>query len=190
MIRRAAFFLLLVSSLRAAESYTWWADACTPELSRATACQSGDGQLAQWAFEAWQRESNGGLKFAKADTAEHARIRLHWVNANSGLYGETEPTVINGQRGANIYVVPSAANPADPLMRDAVVYLTCLHESGHALGLAHTREFADIMYSFTYGGDIAAYFQRYRDLIHARPDIAMHAGVSDHDRAVLRALYH
>jgi hypothetical protein len=70
-------------------------------------------------------------------------------------------------------------------MRDAIVYLTCLHESGHALGLAHTRSFADIMYSFQYGGDITAYFQRYRVLLKTRADIPAHSGISDADRVAL-----
>ncbi len=102
------------------------------------------------------------------------------------LYGETEPILVDGKRGGNIYVLPSVAPGADPLLRDAIVYLTCLHESGHALGLVHTRAFADIMYSFQYGGDIPAYFGRYRVQLKTRADIAAHAGISDADRAALR----
>jgi len=185
------FWLILGTAARlaAAESYTWWAEPCPPEVAKSTTCQAGDPQLAQWAFEAWQRESGGEVTFTKADAPEHARIRLHWVGGNSGLYGETEPIMVDGRRGANIYVLPSAANPQDPLLRDAIVYLTCVHESGHALGLAHTRTFADIMYSFQYGGDIVAYFERYRVMLHTRADIAMHSGVSDDDRATVRRLY-
>ena len=52
----------------------------------------------------------------------------------------------------------SACND-DKLLRDAIVYLTCLHETGHALGLQHTDAFADIMYSFQYGGDIDGIFR-------------------------------
>src|SRR6202034_3311746 len=66
------------------------------------------------------------------------------------------------------------------------VYLTCLHESGHAFGLAHTRNFADIMYSFQYGGDIAAYFGRYRVRLKTRADIAGLSGISDADRVAMR----
>ena len=69
------------------------------------------------------------------------------VGARAGLYGET--------RGGDVYVRP---DPGEGLLREAVVYLTCLHETGHALGLPHTANFDDIMYNFQYGGDIAEYF--------------------------------
>ena len=94
--------------------------------------------------------------------------------------------MIDGQRGANIYVLPSVAPTADALLRETIVYLTCLHESGHAFGLPHTRNFADIMYSFQYGGDIANYFGRYRTQLKAREDIAEHSGISDADRVAFR----
>ena len=56
------------------------------------------------------------------------------------------------------------------------------HETGHALGLPHTARFADIMYSFQYGGDITEYFNRYRRLLTIRGDIRRHSGMSDADR--------
>jgi len=55
--------------------------------------------------------------------------------------------------------------------------------------LRHTANFEDIMYSFQYGGDIDAYFDRYRRLITARADIARHSGLSDGDRLALQALF-
>ena len=81
---------------------------------------------------------------------------------------------------------PSPLPPnGDRLLRDAIVYLTCLHESGHALGLSHTKAFADIMYSFQYGGDIDEYFGRYRRKLQTRADIAKNSGMSAEDRARL-----
>ena len=77
----------------------------------------------------------------------------------------------------------------DRLLRDAIVYLTCVHEIGHAVGLQHTRNFEDIMYSFAYGGDIVNYFSRYRINLKSRSDIPRFSGLSPNDIAVLRSLY-
>ena len=83
----------------------------------------------------------------------------------------------------------AAAGANDKLFRDAVVYLTCLHELGHALALPHTADFADIMYSFQYGGDVLEYFNRYRRLLKARPDIREHSGISEADGKRVASLY-
>lgn len=187
MLRIAFCLLVVATALSAAEDYTYWIEPCPADTARATGCQSGDPELGRWALEMWQRESGGLIALRKSTTEEHARLRMHWVGGSSGLYGETEPTMVDGKRGANIYVLPSVAPGADPLLRDAIVYLTCVHESGHAFGLVHTSAFADIMYSFQYGGDIAAYFNRYRVLLKTRGDIALHSGISDADRVALRA---
>ena len=187
MIGRCAICLLAYAAiLPAAEVYTWWIETCTPELARSTGCQAGDPELGRWALKAWQRETSGAIVLKKSPTVDHARLRLHWANGTSSLYGETEPVMVDGKRGANIYVLPSVAPGDDPLLRETIVYLTCLHESGHAFGLAHTRNFADIMYSFQYGGDIAAYFGRYRVRLKTRADIAGLSGISDADREAMR----
>jgi len=90
---------------------------------------------------------------------------------------------VDGKPGAEVYVRPAPLEVnEDPLLRDAVVYLTCLHESGHALGLPHTAAFDDIMYTFQYGGDIPEYFARYRRKLKVRDDIRKNAGLSEADR--------
>jgi hypothetical protein len=173
--------------LPAAEEYTYWVEPCAPPDARDSGCEAGDPELAKWALEAWARESGGAIMLRKVADEPSARIRVHWASGTSSLYGETEPMLFQGKRGAIVNVLPNVArDKSDPLLRDAIVYLTCVHESGHALGLPHTRAFADIMYSFQYGGDITAYFGRYRELLKTRADIAKHAGVSDADRAALR----
>jgi hypothetical protein len=177
--------LLSVSFLLAASAadLTYWVEPCShPE----TGCVAGDLELARWALQAWEQASGGRLHLAESDR-EHARLRLVWALPAEGLYGETVAIMVNGVRGAQVNIRIVDDRTRDPLMRATIVYLTCLHESGHALGLAHTRGFADIMYSFQYGGDIPEYFARYRRKLSAREDIRKNSGISADDRASLIA---
>jgi hypothetical protein len=159
--------------------------------------RSRDRELALWAFQAWQRSAGKNLRFEPASESA-ALVRLLWAQPGGGEYGETQPLLVHGKRGAMVFIRPDveALGPdiarratADDLLRDSIVYLTCLHELGHALGLQHTRDFRDIMYFFGYGGDIAEYFGRYRAQIHTRDDIASVSGLSDADVIRIRALY-
>jgi hypothetical protein len=185
-LRVLAVSLLAVGLHAAPQKYTYWVEPCTDPASK---CQPDDPQLAQWAFEAWQKASAGKLEFALVKDPDRARIRLFWASAERGLYGETRPVFFHGQIGAEVYVLPSPLPVnGDRLLRDAIVYLTCLHESGHALGLSHTAVFADIMYSFQYGGDIDEYFGRYRRKLATRADIAKNSGMSAADQARLLAV--
>jgi hypothetical protein len=180
--------LLLSAGLHAADKWTWWVDECTGAALR-SGCNQNDTELARWALEAWQRESGNQIVFARSTSPDHARLTIHWI-AGASVYGETIPVSVDGQKGAEIYVLPGGNAPAsaDPLLRDTIVFLTFVHETGHALGLVHTADFDDIMYSFQYGGNIDAYFDRYRRLLHKRSDIALHSGLSEGDRKALRAV--
>ena len=111
----------------------------------------------------------------------------------------TETVRAPGNRRASIVYIrpdtealgPLIGEPArvDPLLRDSIVYLTCLHELGHALGLEHTSDFRDIMYFFGYGGDIVEYFSRYRRQLKSRDDIPSVSGLSEQDILRVRALH-
>jgi len=164
---------------------------------KSTGYRPGDRELALWAFQSWQRNAGKGLRFEPAGESA-ALIRLYWAEPGGGEYGETQPLLVHGRHGAAVFIRPDVESlgpdiaqraTADDLLRDTIVYLTCLHELGHALGLAHTRDFRDIMYFFGYGGDIVEYFGRYRAQLHARSDIAMVSGLSDSDVARIRAIY-
>ena len=183
---RLVIMLLLAGSAYGVD-LRYWIEPCTrPE----TKCTAYDPQMAEWALQDWQRSAGGQLKLEKTTIRIQANIRIHWASQNEGLYGEARAFIEDGMRGYDVYVLPdlsamgreiSSASRVDGLLRDTIVYLTCLHETGHALGLAHTTDFPDIMYTFQAGGDIPEYFGRFRRRLKSRDDIAKTSAISEQD---------
>jgi len=185
--------LLLVAGIAQAVDLRYWIEPCTRPQ---TGCLAQDPQMAEWALQDWERSAGGRLHLEKTTDVRRANIRVHWATQSEGLYGEARPFIEDGIRGAEVYVLAdlagagrdiAAAARVDGLLRDAIVYLTCLHETGHALGLSHTDAFPDIMYTFTAGGDISEYFGRYRRQLKTRADIAKTTAISPQDHARLVA---
>ena len=138
------------------------------------------------------------MTFVETETASDAVIRVFWVGAGIARYGGMRRIEVDGRPGAEVYIITATDGLGDDihrraerdrLFRDSVVFLTCVHEIGHAIGLSHTDNFADIMYSFQYGGDIEKYFLRYRKRVKNPGDMRERSPLSDNDIAQLRALY-
>lgn len=180
---KLVIFALACSLMGHCEELTVWIEPC----KAADVCESGDTDLASWALRAWSEASERALTF-RASPEEKARLRIYWARPEGGRYGEARPIQVDGVRGAAVYVRTGPA-AGDSLRRDVIAYLTCLHELGHALGLPHTRSFADIMYNFQYGGDIDEYFGRYLRRLQKRGDIAQQPGLSTEDIRKIRELW-
>jgi matrixin len=148
-----------------------------------------DGLVAR-ALATWTRAADGRFVLQKAASREAALIRVRFAQAD-GIYGETAPRIDRTTGFIGSAEVLIAALPGDATQQRIVIYLTALHELGHALGLPHTSVFDDIMYSFRRPDDGERYFGAYRRRLRSIEDIGSDraTGLSPGDVAVLRSLY-
>jgi hypothetical protein len=147
--------------------------------------------LVDRALATWTRAAEGRFVLQKIAVREQSVVRVRFARAD-GIYGETSPHVdrTTGLIGsAEVLIAGDVAG--DAVEQRIVIYLTALHELGHALGLPHTNAFDDIMYSFRRPDDGRRYFGAYRRRLRASDDIGTEraTGLSPADLAALSALY-
>lgn len=149
-----------------------------------------DADLARAAMQHWQAASQGELILKETPQAAQATLRFRFLSpSRQGLYGSAMARRENGREVQELFINPAlAADVQDPLLATTILFLTCVHESGHGLGLGHTRNFADIMYSFQYGGDLDEYFARYRRRLSQRKDVFRESPIAPGDKEQLRAI--
>jgi hypothetical protein len=152
---------------------------------------SGGDALVERAMSTWTQAAGGHFTLKKTTDTNVALVRVGFVGGD-GIYGETRPR-IDRRTGtideAEVHINRDVAG--DALDQRIILYLTALHELGHALGLPHSDDFGTIMYRFRRADDGERYFEAYRQRLRSGDDVgsARATGLAPGDLAALRALY-
>ena len=163
--------VVLVAALIAAQAPPvprHWARGQTIRVWIDTVDSPPNGEtLVERAMRTWTRAADGRFTLERVaevrgagapGVTRDAPVRVRFMAADY-RYGVTAPRV---DRQTGLIVRADVAVAADagrtPLERSIIVYLTALHELGHALGLEHTTDINTIMYLFRQPGDGERFF--------------------------------
>jgi len=187
------FVLVLQLSVAAQPAAPHWARGTTIRVWIDSAdAPAGAPALVERALATWTTAIGGAVTLSRTNLRTDAGIRVRFPRSH-GEFGETMPR-IDPRTGVIVAAEVTIANDTageDRLTQRIVIYLTALHELGHALGLRHTDTFADIMYRFQHPDDGEKYFGAYRRKLRSPDDVGSPqvSGLSPNDLAALRELY-
>jgi tetratricopeptide (TPR) repeat protein len=109
-------------------------------------------QMMQQALDAWCAASNNKIGWSESDNADDANITVDWASfpestaeagiTNASTFGRSDSDRTFNKAAITIYTLRRDGSDVS----DKEVNATCLHESGHALGLPHSANNQDIMF--------------------------------------------
>jgi len=173
-------------------SASHWAPGSTIHvwIDPTRAPRDGD-RLVEKAMRTWTMAADRRLRLERVAGRDAADVRVHFFTRD-WRYGMTEarPDPATGLLTSAEVIVAADAD-GDDLDHQIVIYLTALHELGHAIGLPHSADITQIMYLFRQPGDGERFFGAYRRRLASADDIGSDRapGLSADDVKALRALY-
>jgi Matrixin len=173
------------------EGVRWRQGARIPVWIEDVNVPQDEREMVKRALRVWEGVAEGAFHFDEVKPFPATGIRVRFVNDDEN-FGETMPYLDTRTREiVKADVVLNRDIAGDPLQRQMVVYLTALHEIGHALGLGHTDEWGCIMYKFRRSSDPPRVFVGYRKQLRSEADIGSEraTGLAAADRRALRRLY-
>lgn len=192
LIHASAIIGALMATLQSPpRSPRWPENAVIPVWVDLRAAPPAAEMLVGRALATWTQAATGRFVLQRTTTSDRALVRVRFARAD-GIYGETSPRIDRATgliTAAEVLIAGDVAG--DVVGQHIVIYLTALHELGHALGLPHTNAFDDIMYSFRRPDDGERYFGVYRRRLRSDEDIGTEraTGLSPADITALRGLY-
>lgn len=101
------------------------------------------------ALEEWQRATKGKVAFKIVDTLLESQVNVEWKRVERKALGCCNFAYDGQQRlyGAEVSIGLTEGKVHADYMDENEVYHTILHEIGHAIGLGHSHNKKDIMYT-------------------------------------------